>query len=157
MILVNDERFMREAIAQAELGRQAGEIPVGAVIECGGEIIARAHNERETSFDPTAHAEILAIRRAAETLKTRRLSDATLYVTLEPCAMCAGAIVASRLARLVFGAYDPLRGCTGSLYRITEDPEMDWRCTAEGGALLAQCQALLRDIPFSIREKTSGK
>lgn len=156
MITKNDERYMREAVAQAKIALEAGEIPIGAVAVRNGEIVARAGNERESLGDPTAHAEILALRRAAAHLGTRRLSDLTLYVTLEPCAMCAGAVVAARIQRLVYGAYDPARGCAGSLYRLTEDLEMDWRCPAEGGALLAECEALLRGIPFAYRERPRG-
>lgn len=143
MIDENDIAFMKEAIAEAEKARAAGEIAVGAVAVSGGAVIARAGNEREMSKDPTAHAEVLALRRAAHVLGRRRLEDVTLYVTLEPCPMCAGAIVASRAGRLVFGAYDPQRGCAGSVYRITEDPCMDWFCKAEGGVLCDECSRLV--------------
>lgn len=146
------DRFcMREALTEAEKALALGEVPVGAVAVRGGEIIARAHNERETGFDPTAHAEVLALRRAAEAIGSRRLSDVTLYVTLEPCAMCAGSIVAARLGRLVFGAFDAERGCCGSLYRITEDPALDWFCPAEGGCMAEECATLLANMRFSGR------
>lgn len=151
MFLAEDVNFMMEAIAEAEKALALGEIPVGAVAVRGGEIIARAHNERETGLDPTAHAEVLALRRAAEAIGSRRLSDATLYVTLEPCAMCAGAIVAARLGRLVYGARDAQRGCCGSLYRITEDPELDWFCPAEGGCLEEECARVLAKLNFAGR------
>lgn len=151
MFSQSDQNFMREALIEAEKALEAGEIPVGAVAVCEGKIIARAHNERECSFDPTAHAEILALRRAAEALGARRLGSVTLYVTLEPCAMCAGAIVAARLGRLVFGAQDAQRGCCGSLYRITEDPALDWFCAAEGGCLGEECREMLGRLRFAGR------
>ena len=144
-----DRQMMRAAIAEAEKALRAGEIPVGAVVALDGQIVSRAHNERECSLDPTAHAEVLALRRAAQAVGTRRLSEAALYVTLEPCAMCAGAIVAARLGRLVFGAWDPARGCAGSLYRLTEDPAFDWCCPAEGGVLAEECAALLSRSAFT--------
>ena len=149
MISPLDEAMMREALAEARIALEEGEIPVGAVVTLGGAIVARAHNERERSADPTAHAEVLALRRAALAIGSRRLSEATLYVTLEPCAMCGGAIVASRLGRLVFGAWDPARGCAGSLYRLTEDPAFDWTCPAEGGVLAEECAALLARPVFA--------
>jgi len=146
-----DRACMREAIAEAKEALAEGEVPVGAVAVYGGKIVARAHNERETGLDPTAHAEVLALRRAAQALGTRRLSAVTLYVTLEPCAMCAGSIVAARLGRLVYGAADKERGCCGSLYRITEDPALDWYCPAEGGCLADECAAVLAKMRFSGR------
>ena len=148
-----DALLMREALEEARLALREGEIPVGAVIARGDRVIARAHNTREAVPDPTAHAEVLAIRRAAEALGTRRLSECTLYVTLEPCAMCAGAVTAARLGRVVYGAYDPLRGCAGSLYRIPEDPAMDWYCPCEGGVLADECGQLLAQTRFAGREK----
>ncbi len=114
------------------------------------EIIARAHNERELTNDPTAHAEVLAIRRAGDALKSWRLSDCTLYVTLEPCAMCAGAISQARLARLVYGCEDSERGCAGSVYRIPEDPAFTHFCISDGGILKAEC-AKLTDVFFETR------
>ena len=140
---MDDRAFMLEALAQAEIAREKGEMPVGCVIVKDGKIIARGHNEREASFDPTAHAEIAAIRRAAEALRSWRLNGCTLYVTLEPCPMCAGAIVQSRIDRLVFGAYDEAAGCTGSIYRIPEDPAFNHFCKCEGGVLMEECKALL--------------
>ncbi len=107
---MQDEKFMLEALKEARIAAEAGEMPVGCVIEMNGEIIARAHNECEASHDPTAHAEILAIRRAANAVGDWRLDKATLYVTLEPCPMCAGAIMQGRLNKLVFGASDPGQG-----------------------------------------------
>jgi len=152
MLTSFDEKCMREALAEAEKALLAGEVPVGAVAVRAGGIIARAHNERECGFDPTAHAEVLALRRAAQAVGSRRLSDVTLYVTLEPCVMCAGSIVAARLGRLVYGAADEQRGCCGSLYRITEDPAFDWFCPADGGCLADECAALFEKFRFSGRK-----
>ena len=143
-IRMNDADFMREAIREAYLARDGGEMPVGCVIARNGEIVARAHNEREASLDPTAHAEILAIRRAAKALGSWRLTDCVLYVTLEPCPMCAGAIAQSRVRRLVYGAPDPAYGCAGSVYRIPEDPAFNWFCPCDGGTLAEECASLLR-------------
>ena len=138
------EKFMREALIEAEIALQKGELPVGCVITKNNAIIARGHNERETTGDPTAHAEIVAMRRAAETLGGWRLDGCTLYVTLEPCPMCAGAIVQARVSRLVFGAYDPAQGCAGSVYRIPEDPAFSHFCPSDGGTLEEECSAILQ-------------
>lgn len=150
---MQDEKFMREAVQQARLGAEAGEMPVGCVIEMDGKIIARAHNECESAHDPTAHAEILAIRRAAEAIGDWRLDKATLYVTLEPCPMCAGAIMQGRLKKLVFGASDPGQGCAGSLYRITEDPAFPHFCPGHGGILEDECSAILKEFFGGLRKK----
>ena len=138
------EKFMREALAEASLALENGELPVGCVITKNNEIIARGHNERETAGDPTAHAEIVAMRRAAEALGGWRLDGCTLYVTLEPCPMCAGAIVQARVSRLVFGAYDTAQGCAGSVYRIPEDPAFSHFCPSDGGVLEEECSAILQ-------------
>ena len=138
---------------EAELAAQAGEMPVGCVVEMDGEIIARSHNECEASHDPTAHAEILAIRRAAQAVGGWRLDRATLYVTLEPCPMCAGAIMQSRIKRLVFGASDPGQGCAGSLYRITEDPAFPHFCPSCGGILEDNCACILKDFFSTLRHR----
>ena len=147
---MNNMDFMRAAMEQAELAAAMGEMPVGCVIVKDGEIIARGHNERERAFDPTAHAEIVAIRRAAQALKGWRLNGCTMYVTLEPCPMCAGAIVQARVGRLVFGAYDETAGCAGSIYRIPEDPAFNHFCKSEGGILAQEC-AQLMDTFFKSR------
>jgi tRNA(adenine34) deaminase len=141
---MTDEWFMREALDEAERALDAGEVPVGCVIVSGGEIIARARNRREELRDPTAHAEMLAMRMAAQTLGTWRLAGCALYVTLEPCPMCAGAISQARLDRLVFGAHDEAQGCAGSIYRIPEDPAFVHFCKSDGGVLAGACSALLR-------------
>ena len=140
---MTDADFMREALAEARLAAGAGEMPVGCVIVRDGAIIARAHNECESRRDATAHAELLAIRRASAAAGDWRLNRCTLYVTLEPCPMCAGAIVQGRVGRLVYGAPNPAQGCAGSLYRIPEDPAFPHFCPSEGGVLAAECQALL--------------
>jgi len=143
---MNDADFMREALAEARLAAGAGELPVGCVIARDGEIIARAHNECETRQDATAHAELLAIRQASAAAGDWRLNRCTLYTTLEPCPMCAGAIVQARVGRLVYGTLDPGQGCAGSLYRICEDPAFPHFCKSEGGVLAGECAALLRDF-----------
>ena len=139
-----DERMMLLALEEARLSLEAGDIPVGAVIVRGEEVIARAGNTRERLHDPSGHAEINALRAAAELLGTWRLPGCTMYVTLEPCCMCAGAIVQSRLDRVVFGAYDAQAGACGSLYRITEDPAMNHFTRADGGFMEEECAALIR-------------
>ena len=141
-----EERMMALALEQARLALAAGEIPVGAVIARGDAVIAAAHNRRELDKDPTAHAEVVAIRQAARALGGRRLTGCTLYVTLEPCPMCAGAIVMAGLDRVVYGASDPQQGCTGSVYRITEDPAFSHFCPADGGVLAEECRALLESF-----------
>ena len=137
------EVWMREALKLAREAQMAGEVPVGAVVVCKEKIIARARNERETSGDPTAHAEVLALRRAAEALGTRRLEGCTLYVTLEPCPMCAGAIVMAGIDAVFFGAYDPRCGCAGSLYDLPEDASFGRVIPCSGGLLEAECRLAL--------------
>lgn len=141
---MNDIQAMRAAIEEAKLALDEGEMPVGCVVVRGGEIIARGHNLRAQTNDPTAHAEIIAVRRAARALEDWRLSDCTLYVTLEPCPMCAGAISQARLKRLVYGAPDERYGCAGSVYRIPEDPAFTHYCPSEGGVLAQECAALIQ-------------
>ncbi|MDD6883544.1 MAG: tRNA adenosine(34) deaminase TadA [Eubacteriales bacterium] len=148
---MQDETFMLLALEEARLALAEGETPVGCVIVRDGRIIARGHNRRHNDHDPTAHAEILAIRRAASVLGDWRLSGCTLYVTLEPCPMCAGAILMARLSRLVFGASDPAQGCAGSVYRIPEDPAFSHFCPVDGGVLQEECAALISDFFFHAR------
>ena len=138
-----DKRMMRLALEQAALARSAGDVPVGAVIARGEEIVCAAHNTREADNDPSGHAEINALREAARVLGAWRLTGCTLYVTLEPCCMCAGAITQARLDRLVFGAYDEQAGCCGSLYRVTEDPAFNHFVIAEGGLMANECARML--------------
>ena len=140
---MNDEIWMRAAIAEAECALAEGEMPVGCVIVRNGEIIARGHNLREQTGDPTAHAEIVAIRAAAHALGSWRLDGCELIVTLEPCPMCAGAISQARLARVVYGAADERYGCAGSVYRIPEDPAFNHFCPCDGGVLAQPCRALI--------------
>lgn len=141
---------MREALKLAREAQMAGEVPVGAVVVCKEKIIACARNERETSGDPTAHAEVLALRRAAEALGTRRLEGCTLYVTLEPCPMCAGAIVMAGIDAVFFGAYDPRCGCAGSLYDLPEDASFGRVLPCSGGLLEAECRLALNAF-FDLR------
>lgn len=135
---------MREAIIEAKKAAAADEVPVGAVLECGGEIIARAHNQSERLRDATCHAEMLALREGARVLGQWRLGECTLYVTLEPCAMCAGAAVASRLKRLVFGAYEARTGCCGSVYDLTEGAFLHDVITVPG-ILEEECAGLIKE------------
>ena len=144
------ETWMREALKLAREAQLAGEVPVGAVVVCKEKIIACARNERETSGDPTAHAEVLALRRAAEALGTRRLEGCTLYVTLEPCPMCAGAIVMAGIDAVFFGAYDPRCGCAGSLYDLPEDASFGRVIPCSGGLLETECRLALNAF-FDLR------
>ena len=150
---MSDVEYMAEALKEAALAGAAGELPVGCVVVRKGEIVARAHNECEARGDATAHAELLAIQRASAATGGWRLNDCTLYVTLEPCPMCAGAIVQARVGRLVYGAANPEQGCAGSLYRVTEDPAFPHFCPAEGGVLAGDCRALLDGFFRRRREK----
>lgn len=146
------EELMREALREAQKAFDEGETPVGAVISHGGEIIARAHNLREQTGDPTAHAEVLAIREAAKSLGGRRLSGCTLYVTLEPCPMCAGAMVMACLNKCYFGAKDERQGCCESVYALTSDPAFYHRVPCIGGLLEAEASCLLKNF-FHARRK----
>jgi tRNA(adenine34) deaminase len=136
--------FMRRALAAAEEAASRGEVPVGAVVVLGDEIVAIAHNERETGSDPTAHAEIVALRRAAAALGSWRLTDADLYVTMEPCPMCAGALVNARIRRLYFGCDDPKAGAVRTLYSLLDDKRLNHRVDVVAGLLGAEGSALLR-------------
>ena len=138
-----DEEFMRLALAEAEHALHAGEVPVGAVIVRGGEVIASAHNGPVGLKDPSAHAEILALRRAAAAEGNYRLAGTTLYVTIEPCLMCAGALIHARVSRLVFGAPDPKGGAVVSLYGVLQDGRLNHRVEATGGVLREACSEIL--------------
>jgi tRNA(adenine34) deaminase len=142
----DDVAAMQAAIEQAELAGTAGEIPVGAVVMIAGDIVAAGHNRSITDTDPSAHAEIVALREAAQVLGNYRLPDATLYVTLEPCAMCIGGMVQARIARLVFGAYDPKAGAAGSVIDLTESKAFNHRFEVNGGILAEDCGAMLQDF-----------
>ena len=143
---------MREALAEAERGRVAGEVPIGAVVVVDGAIAGRAHNAPVALSDPTAHAEVLALRDAARKAGNYRLPGATLYVTLEPCAMCCGAALQARIARVVYGARDPKAGAVESLHRLLDDARLNHRVSAVGGVMAAESAALLRGF-FDTRRR----
>lgn len=153
--MVNDEYYMNLAIEEAKKAQQLGEVPIGAIIVKDDEIIARAHNLRETAQQPTAHAEHIAIERASKVVGSWRLEDCTLYVTLEPCVMCAGAIVMSRIPKVVFGAMDPKGGCSGSLMNLLEEPRFNHRASVITGVLENDCGDLLRNFFRELRAKKS--
>jgi tRNA(adenine34) deaminase len=139
----DEEYFMRLALREAERAREQGDVPIGAVAVRTGEVIAAGRNERELRGDPTAHAEILALREAARALGSWRVLEATLYVTLEPCAMCAGAIVLARVPRVIYGASDPKAGAAGSVLDVLAEPRLNHRPEVRGGVLGEECGALL--------------
>ena len=138
-----DEYFMRLALREAERAIEHDDVPIGAVLVHEGEVLASGRNERELRQDPTAHAEVLALREAAEKLGSWRVLDSVLYVTLEPCAMCAGAIVLARVPRVVFGAWDPKAGAAGSVLDVLAEPRLNHRPEVSGGLLAEECGALL--------------
>ena len=152
--MTQDENWMREAIVEAQAALAADEVPIGAIVvhEPSGRIIGRAHNRRESDADPTAHAEILALQQAAAELKSWRLVDCVIVVTLEPCPMCAGAIVNARVPRLVYGCDDPKAGAVRTLYRICEDDRLNHRVLVEQGVLAEECADLLRAFFQAQRE-----
>lgn len=138
---------MRLALSEARLALEHGDVPIGAVVlSSSGEVIARGHNERESRGDPTAHAEVLALREASLVVGSWRLSGCTLVVTLEPCTMCAGAVVLGRVERLVYGAVDPKAGAVGSLWDVVRDPRLNHRAEVVGGVLAEECATLLRSF-----------
>ncbi|MCK4536176.1 MAG: tRNA adenosine(34) deaminase TadA [Desulfuromonadales bacterium] len=149
-----DIQFMREALLEAELARQKGEVPIGAVIVLDGAIVGRGHNLRETSNDPTTHAEMVAIREAAEHIDHWRLLDTTLYVTLEPCTMCMGATILARIPRLVFGCRDPRAGAVGSIYDFSQDERFNHKVEVTEGVLSEECSQLLSGF---FKELRAGK
>ena len=138
-----DDYFMRLALREAELAPAHEDVPIGIVIVRGGEVVAAAHNERELRGDPTAHAEIIALREAARVIGSWRLLDAVAYITLEPCAMCAGALVLARVARVVYGARDPKAGACGSILDVLGEPRLNHRPEVSGGLLADECATLL--------------
>ncbi|MGC8595100.1 MAG: tRNA adenosine(34) deaminase TadA [Candidatus Kryptoniota bacterium] len=154
--MTEHEKYMLQALKEAERAYQEGEVPVGAVIVYNGAIIARAHNQTVALNDPTAHAEIIAIGAAANHLGTWRLTDCSLYVTLEPCPMCAGAIVLSRIERVVFGAYDPKMGACSTLYNIVQDDRLNHRAELLAGVLDDNSRLLLRRF-FEDKRKNDNK
>ncbi|MDN4592522.1 tRNA adenosine(34) deaminase TadA [Polycladomyces subterraneus] len=150
---VEYEKWMQAAIEEAEKARKIGEVPIGAVVVRKGEIIGRGHNLRETAKDPTLHAEMIAIRQAAERLGGWRLIECSLYVTLEPCPMCAGAIVQSRIEKVVFGAADPKAGCAGTLMNLLEDERFNHQAEVIPGVMAEQCGSLLTQFFRELRER----
>ena len=141
-----DERFMRAAIEAARIAEENGDVPIGAVIVCQGRIIAKAYNQREQLQDPTAHAEIVALTQAAEFVGSWRLEGCTMYVTLEPCCMCAGALVLARMDRLVYGCDDPKAGACKSLYNIVQDERLNHRLEVTSGVLADECSHQLQEF-----------
>ncbi len=141
-----DENLMRAALAEARAAAEAGEVPIGAVAVIGGEIVARGQNRVLRDIDPSAHAEMVVLRAAARALSNYRLADCELYVTLEPCAMCAGAMIHARLARLVYGAADPKAGAAGSVLEVLNHPKLNHQMEVTPGVLAEECGELLREF-----------
>jgi len=146
-----DLTFMRMALEEAARAPAIGEVPIAAVVVRGDQILAQAHNYRELWQDPTAHAEVIAIRAAATTLGTWRLTDTTLYVTVEPCTMCIGAIILARIPRVVFGARDPKAGACGSVFDLTNEPRLNHRVEVLGGLLEQESQTLIQQFFRQLR------
>jgi tRNA(adenine34) deaminase len=150
-------KYMEEALKEASKALLAGDVPVGCVIEKDGHIIGRGHNRVEELKDPTAHAETEAIKNASAALGSERLTDCRMYVTLEPCAMCAGAIVLARISELIIGTQDPKTGACGSLYNITEDDRLNHRTKVTTGVMQKECAKILKDFFRKIRKEKRGK
>ena len=148
----NHEHWIKKAIRLAEKAFSEGEVPVGAIVVKDNKIIGRGYNQRETLNDPTAHAEIIAITAASNTINDWRLNDCSIYVTKEPCPMCAGAIINSRLKHLIFGAYDDRKGCCGSLYQLCGDKRLDSITSVKGGVLADECSMILKEFFSSKRD-----
>ena len=155
-MIAADERWMRDALAAAREAGERGEVPVGAVLVRGDALLARAANRTVTDQDPTAHAEALALREGARRLGSWRLGGTTLYVTLEPCAMCAGALVLARVDRVVFGAWDPKAGMAGSVGDLLRHPRLNHRPQVAAGVLADECGALLREFFARRRDSVDG-
>lgn len=153
---VDDLHWMRQALRLAEEAGARGEVPVGAIVVEQGQVLAAAANAIEQLQDPTAHAEMVAIRQAVENTQEKRLLNTTLYVTLEPCAMCAGAIVLARVPRLVFAAYDPKGGACGTLRNVVQDARLNHRCEVVGGVMASECADLLKGF-FARLRSVKGK
>ncbi|MBU5261203.1 tRNA adenosine(34) deaminase TadA [Bacillus atrophaeus] len=151
--MTKDEFYMLEAIKEAKKAEEIGEVPIGAVLVMNDDIVARAHNLRETEQRSIAHAEMLAIDEACRTLGTWRLEGASLYVTLEPCPMCAGAVVLSRVGRVVFGAFDPKGGCSGTLMNLLQEERFNHQAEVVSGVLENECGQMLSDFFRNLREK----
>ncbi|WP_275425448.1 tRNA adenosine(34) deaminase TadA [Bacillus sp. CGMCC 1.16541] len=155
--MIQDEKYMRLAIEQAKKAEALMEVPIGAIVVWNDEVIASAHNLRESEQRSIAHAELLAIDEACKKLGTWRLEEATLYVTLEPCPMCAGAIMLSRVKRVVFGAYDPKGGCAGTLMNLLTFEKFNHQSNVQGGVLEEECGELLTQFFRSLRMKKKKK
>jgi len=151
-LFMDDQYFMQLALGQAQEAFQRGEVPVGAVLIHDGMVLATGYNRREEQQDPTAHAELLAIRAASEALGTWRLTETTLYVTLEPCAMCAGAIIQARIPRLVFGTWDPKAGACGSICNLTAETRFNHRVQVEADCLTEECRHILQTFFQQLRK-----
>jgi len=149
--MTDDERWMDHALREAEQAYKRKEVPIGALVVQNGKVIGRGYNQVETLKDPTAHAEMIAITAAATQLGNHRFDKCTLYVTLEPCAMCAGAIVLARLERVVFGASDPKAGACGTLFNIVKDKRLNHQVELVGGVLEAKCGGILKDFFSKVR------
>ena len=152
-VVTVEERFMVEALREAQKALEKDEVPVGAVIVKGGKVIARAHNQNVLLKDPTAHAEMVAITEASATLRNERLLDAELYVTIEPCAMCAGALVWARVKRIIFGAKDPKAGACGSIVNIAHHRKLNHRIAISSGILEKECRMLIQEFFKRKRQK----
>ncbi len=152
-----DQRFMQLALAEAKKAGELGEVPIGAVIVYQGEVIAAASNLRETTQNAVTHAELMAIQQACEKIGSWRLEETTLYVTLEPCPMCAGAILQSRIPRVVYGARDMKAGCVDSLYRLLNDPRFNHECNVTEGVLADECGQILTDFFRALRERKKAE
>ena len=155
--MTDDERWMDHALREAEQAYKRKEVPIGALVVQNGKVIGRGYNQVETLKDPTAHAEMIAITAAATQLGNHRFDKCTLYVTLEPCAMCAGAIVLARLERVVFGASDPKAGACGTLFNIVKDKRLNHQVELVGGVLEAKCGGILKDFFSKVRSNGIGK
>jgi tRNA(adenine34) deaminase len=155
--MTDHERWMESAIKEAEQAYKRKEVPIGAVVVHEGRIIGRGYNQIESLQDPTAHAEMIAITAAATSLSSRRLENCTLYVTLEPCAMCAGAIVQARLPQLVFAAPDPKAGACGTLFNIVQDARLNHRVELVSGVLEERCSGILKEFFTKVRSEEIGK
>lgn len=151
--LSNDEKYMKEALKQAKKAIRYGEVPIGCVIVCDGKIVSRGYNRRNTDHTTLSHAELIAINRASKKLGDWRLEGCTLYVTLEPCQMCAGAIVQARVDRVVCGAMNPKAGCAGSIINILQMKEFNHQVELETGVLVEECSDLLQDFFKTLREQ----
>jgi tRNA(adenine34) deaminase len=150
-----DLEYMQLALEKARLAPALGEVPIAAVLVMDGQLVTQVHNFREIWQDPTAHAEVVAIREAASRLGTWRLTGATLYVTVEPCSMCAGAIIQARINRLVFGASDPKAGACGSVFNIPAEPRLNHRVTVIGGVMEKESQELIQNFFRRLRDEVS--